>query len=242
MQGVNRKNPRQQPLSFPELVSVPPGKRPFSTGRGKTVICEVRSAEQQAKRVSNLHVTPGLLKKLDDQFATYVKGISTHEKGRPTAISANHPLADKAGNTALHIAARDPKNAHLVEVIIKCQGKWHGLNINGVNENHQTAYDVAISTGNEKAAELLRDAGGCSAKLIPKGERVYHRREYQRLIAKLHLEGKIVHRGDLLASLGRSPTSAEHSPRSTAAHRSRLAPSSTTAPSNPTLNPTRRHP
>jgi hypothetical protein len=187
------------PLSFPSLKPVPAHSSKSFTRKRPSVLLEVTSAQRQAETVKARPATREEATKLFRQLRDYVHHRSTY--GRPTRLAANDPLADLNGTTVLHVVAGDPEGSPLARTIVRKLKNWHGLNINAVNNQQQTALDIAEHTGNKATAKLLRDAGGLRAEQIPVDERVNHREDYLRKKTKLEAQGKIIQSGASLAVL-----------------------------------------
>lgn len=240
MQGVNPKNSNPHYGSLPELRSARSEESTFTTGPGKkTVIAEVKSAATLERELRRHPPSAKQANMISKQFTTYVLHRCTD--GRKVKLTDNDPLADNKGVTALMVAARNPDGGPLVKAILKNLSNWNGLNINAVNHDGHTAYDLAVKTGKQEVADLLYSAGGRGAEMIPKDQRINHRRVYEAAVEEAQARGLIIKRGDNLAFLGRRAVPAELSASS---HRRATSapPPTPTAPSNPTINPTRRRP
>jgi lysophospholipase len=63
-------------------------------------------------------------------------------------------IAADAGNTALHLAAVGPEKAILKELLLR------GASVHVRNIANNTPLFLAVKTGKQETAELLREAGG----------------------------------------------------------------------------------
>ncbi|KAK3129707.1 hypothetical protein QOZ80_6BG0483600 [Eleusine coracana subsp. coracana] len=136
----------------------------IARNNGKTVL-------HSAARMGHVEVVTSLLSKDPGVgFRTDKKGqtaLHMASKGQNAEIllellkpdvSVIH-VEDNKGNRPLHVATRKG-NTIIVQTLISVEG----IEINAVNRAGETAFAIAEKLGNEELANILREAGGVTAK------------------------------------------------------------------------------
>ncbi|GJN34374.1 hypothetical protein PR202_gb23029 [Eleusine coracana subsp. coracana] len=136
----------------------------IARNNGKTVLHSAARMGHVEVVISLLSKDPGVGFRTDKKGQTALHMASKGQNAEillellKPDVSVIH-VEDNKGNRPLHVATRKG-NTIIVQTLISVEG----IEINAVNRAGETAFAIAEKLGNEELANILREAGGVTAK------------------------------------------------------------------------------